>query len=102
MPIKKVKTYVSFQADNSTYFCQNLYSWKKDQSIRLKEKLMGYHKGIHLYTIGQRKGLNIPYKEPLYVIETRPDENCLVVGSKSQLVRKTHRYIDKSSVGYLS
>jgi len=51
-------------------------------------KLMGYHKGIHLYTIGQRKGINIPYKEPLYVIETRPDENCLIVGSKSQLVRK--------------
>jgi len=51
-------------------------------------RLMGSHDGIHLYTIGQRRGLNIPYTEPLYVIETRPDENCLIVGSKKHLRRK--------------
>jgi len=27
-------------------------------------KLMGYHQGLHQFTIGQRKGLHIPYKEP--------------------------------------
>jgi tRNA-specific 2-thiouridylase len=51
-------------------------------------KLMGHHEGIHLYTIGQRRGLNIPYSEPLYVIETRPYENSLIVGDKRHLMRK--------------
>lgn len=69
-------------------FLSKFIHLEKGPIYSVEGKLMGYHKGIHLYTIGQRKGLNIPYREPLYVIETRPDENCLIVGSKSQLVRK--------------
>ena len=49
--------------------------------------LMGRHNGVHLYTIGQRRGLNIPYKEPLYVIEIRSQENSLIVGPKEHLKR---------------
>jgi tRNA-specific 2-thiouridylase len=51
-------------------------------------KFMGYHNGIHLYTIGQRRGLNIPYREPLYIIEIQPDENTIIVGPKEYLKRK--------------
>jgi tRNA-specific 2-thiouridylase len=69
-------------------FLSKFIQLKEGPIYSVEGKLMGYHKGIHLYTIGQRKGINIPYKEPLYVIETRPDENCLIVGSKSQLLRK--------------
>ncbi len=72
----------------------NLFGWKG--------KLIGYHKGIHLYTIGQEKGLNIRTRTFLYVIETRPDENCLVVGSKSACRKKLTATSIKSSVGYLS
>jgi tRNA-specific 2-thiouridylase len=46
---------------------------------------LGFHEGIHLYTVGQRRGLNIPYAEPLYVTEIRAEENVLVVGPKEQL-----------------
>jgi tRNA-specific 2-thiouridylase len=49
---------------------------------------MGYHEGLHQYTVGQRRGLKIPYKEPLYVIEVRPYDNSLVVGSRNDLMRK--------------
>ncbi len=51
-------------------------------------KLVGTHEGIHLYTIGQRRGLGIPYKEPLYVIKIIPEENRLIVGPKALLKRK--------------
>lgn len=51
-------------------------------------KLLGHHEGIHLFTIGQRRGLNIPFSEPLYVVEIRPQENCLIVGTKEYLKRK--------------
>ena len=50
---------------------------------------LGYHEGVHLYTIGQRRGLNIPFAEPLYVTEIRTEENVLIVGAKEQLHRRT-------------
>jgi tRNA-uridine 2-sulfurtransferase len=46
---------------------------------------MGTHKGVHLYTIGQRRGLNIPFSEPLYVVDIKPTENILIVGKKDEL-----------------
>lgn len=52
---------------------------------------MGYHNGIHLYTIGQRRGINIPYREPLYVIDIIPHEHTLIVGTQRDL--QTHRVI---------
>jgi len=43
---------------------------------------LGRHRGILFYTIGQRKGLGISTKEPLYVIAIEPEKNTIVVGSK--------------------
>jgi tRNA-uridine 2-sulfurtransferase len=49
---------------------------------------LGYHEGVQLYTIGQRRGINIPFTKPLYVTEIRPNENVLIVGPKEQLRRR--------------
>jgi tRNA-specific 2-thiouridylase len=50
---------------------------------------LGYHEGVHLYTIGQRRGLNIPFGEPLYVTEIKVEENALIVGPKEHLRYRT-------------
>jgi tRNA-uridine 2-sulfurtransferase len=50
--------------------------------------LLGRHQGIHLHTVGQRRGLGIPYREPLYVLEVRARDNSLVVGPKRCLRKK--------------
>jgi tRNA-specific 2-thiouridylase len=50
-------------------------------------KVLGRHKGICNYTIGQRKGLGISYKEPLYVIEIRKFDNSVVVGTEKDLYK---------------
>ncbi len=47
-------------------------------------KLLGEHKGIPFYTIGQRKGLGLALGEPVYVIEINPEKNSLVVGRKEE------------------
>lgn len=47
--------------------------------------LLGYHEGVHLFTIGQRRGINVPYGEALYVVDIRADENTIVVGTKKDL-----------------
>jgi len=43
---------------------------------------LGEHRGILFYTIGQRKGLGISAREPLYVIAIDQERNAIVVGSK--------------------
>ena len=48
---------------------------------------VGTHQGLHRYTIGQRRGLDIPVhsREPRYVIRKLPEENALVIGNRSDL-----------------
>lgn len=45
-------------------------------------KQLGEHRGIANYTIGQRRGLKIAYKEPLYVINIDAQNNAVIVGPK--------------------
>lgn len=48
-----------------------------------KRNLLGFHKGIPFYTIGQRQGLNISNKPgPFYVILIDPKKNEIIVGAK--------------------
>lgn len=49
--------------------------------------VMGQHNGLPLYTIGQRRGLGITSREPVYVIELDAARNLLIVGSKDELER---------------
>ena len=46
---------------------------------------LGKHNGLIHYTIGQRKGLGIAYKEPLYVLKLDADKNQVVVGPEEKL-----------------
>jgi len=46
--------------------------------------ILGKHRGIMSYTIGQRKGLGIAAAEPLYVTAIKPDRNAIVVGAKAE------------------
>jgi tRNA-specific 2-thiouridylase len=48
-------------------------------------EIIGEHKGLANYTIGQRRGLNLSFPEPLYVLAMNPLRNTLVVGSHDDL-----------------
>jgi tRNA-uridine 2-sulfurtransferase len=48
-------------------------------------RIIGEHKGLHLFTIGQRRGINCPAAEPYYVIHIDRERNVLVAGFKSEL-----------------
>ncbi len=47
--------------------------------------ILGRHQGVMSYTIGQRQGLGIAAKEPLYVTAIEPDRNAVVVGTKEEV-----------------
>ena len=51
-------------------------------------KVIGVHDGIVNFTIGQRKGIKVSNKEPLYVIEINAEKNEIVVGAKKYLIKK--------------
>ena len=49
---------------------------------------MGKHKGTSFYTIGQRHGLGIAHKEPLYVTKIDITKNEITVGLKKDVFKK--------------
>lgn len=50
--------------------------------------VLGKHRGIIFYTIGQRKGLGISSDKPLYVIEIDKSKNAIYVGGGKELYQK--------------
>lgn len=47
--------------------------------------VLGRHAGIWSYTIGQRKGLGIAARQPLYVIDFDRENNAVIVGGADEL-----------------
>ena len=48
-------------------------------------RVLGQHDGLALYTVGQRRGLGVTGKTPLFVIELDTARNLLVVGTRDEL-----------------
>jgi tRNA-uridine 2-sulfurtransferase len=51
-------------------------------------RVLGEHEGYYHYTVGQRKGLGVAAGHPLYVLETQPSDNRVIVGSGEKLLKK--------------
>lgn len=57
--------------------------------INTKGEVIGRHKGITHYTIGQRKGLNLAMGHPVFVVEIRPETNEVVIGEGDEVFGHT-------------
>ena len=62
-------------------------SIKKGNIRNMKGDVIGVHEGIIHYTIGQRKGIGISDKNPLYVVKIIADKNEIIVGAKEHLAK---------------
>lgn len=61
-----------------------------DGEIRLSDgTLLGRHKGIIRYTVGQRRGLGVSYGQPLFVVRKDAAENCVILGTQEELYRSS-------------
>lgn len=54
-------------------------------------KKLGEHSGVHHFTVGQRRGLNVAAGQPLYVIETNPATRQITVGAGDSLLKSSFR-----------
>ena len=62
-------------------------------------RVLGQHKGIEFFTVGQRRGLGITGAEPMYVIGVEPETNRVVVGPEAALYRDS---LTVSRVNYVA
>ncbi len=60
---------------------------RRGEIVTRDGEVLGEHTGVHHYTVGQRKGLGIAAKEPLYVISTEPMTQRVIVGGNDDLLR---------------
>ena len=78
---------------------QDFYDGDYNELLGIKEKIgnivdtngkvLGQHKGIWNYTIGQRKGIGVSASEPLYVLSLNKDTNEVVVGPADKTFKKS-------------
>ncbi len=61
---------------------------KQGNIVTLDGEILGKHNGLYNYTIGQRKGLGISYKVPLFVIGFNSLRNEVIVGKENELYKK--------------
>ncbi|BCN31596.1 tRNA 2-thiouridine(34) synthase MnmA [Anaeromicropila herbilytica] len=58
---------------------------QKGNFVNTAGEVVGKHKGITHYTIGQRKGLNLSLGHPVFVVEIRPETNEVVIGTSNEV-----------------
>ena len=63
-------------------------AFKKGNIKNSYGEVIGVHDGIVNFTIGQRKGIKVAAKDPLYVIEINANKNEIIVGSRKELIKK--------------
>ncbi len=63
-------------------------SLRKGNIKDLNDKVIGVHNGIINFTIGQRKGIKVSDKNPLYVLRINSNKNEIIVGPREKLGKK--------------
>jgi tRNA-specific 2-thiouridylase len=65
-------------------------------------EVIGRHRGIHNYTVGQRKGLGVAAGRPLYVVELDRAANRVIVGDDAELCMKVCEIRDVNWISFAS
>ncbi len=80
---------ICFIAKDYRDFIADKVSYKLGPVVDLQNNLLGEHKGLPFYTIGQRKGLGISAGRPIYVVDLDTENNKIIVDDEINLMRGT-------------
>lgn len=67
---------------------QNAFTEKEGDIVNTEGEILGRHRGVYSFTIGQRRGLGIATGKPMYVVGIEPKENRIVVGEEDKIYGK--------------
>lgn len=67
--------------------------------VDVRGRHLGEHKGLHLFTVGQRRGIDCPAGAPYYVVRMEPLHNRLIVGFKEDLLAPECRVAGVNWIG---
>ncbi len=81
--IKKESQDICFVNGKLREFLKEHFKEKKGDIV-FRGKVIGTHRGAYFYTVGQRSGLGISYKEPLYVVRINAKTNTVYVGTREE------------------
>jgi tRNA-specific 2-thiouridylase len=70
----------------------------RGEIVDLSGRVLGEHSGVHRFTVGQRRGLHVPHKLPLYVAALDAARQRVVVGPREEASRRTFAIADPSWV----
>jgi tRNA-specific 2-thiouridylase len=62
------------------------YPGSPGQLVDRQNRVLGRHRGLEHYTVGQRRGLGVPAKEPYYVVALAPAANRVILGTREELL----------------
>jgi len=87
-PFKGESQDICFIKNNYVEFLKK-YIPEREGSFKLEDGTeIGKHTGYFKFTIGQRRGLGISYKYPLYVVKLHPQTNTVIVGPKESVFKE--------------
>ena len=71
------------------YIAQNALAPGEGPFVDEAGAVLGRHRGVIHYTVGQRRGLGLALGRPMYVKKIRPDTNEVVLGDEASLYRSS-------------
>src|SRR5919206_139515 len=60
----------------------------RGEIVDTEGRVVGQHEGVHRYTVGQRRGLGVSRRLPLYVVRVEAENNRVVVGDSEELLSR--------------
>lgn len=93
---------ICFVPDGDYAFYIETYTGRKFEEgnfVTPQGEVVGRHRGIIHYTVGQRKGLGLSLGHPVFVLEIRPQTNEVVVGSNQDSMT---RYVRAGRLNFMS
>lgn len=96
---KKDSTGICFIGNSNFQDFIKKYRKEKPGDIIFKDKVVGSHKGLHFYTLGQRRELGVTLGEKVFVIDKDLKNNTLILGTEDDSRRYTQSIIIMDKTG---
>jgi tRNA-uridine 2-sulfurtransferase len=69
------------------YLSQRGIPFKEGDFVDKNNQIIGKHRGIAYYTVGQRKGLGMTFGKPTFVLSLNPKDNTITLGDNQDLMQ---------------